>query len=132
MRFARPRRLLFSRLILVAITVAALSSCTLNVDVHDPTVIVKGGGDMQTAPANTQLTEPLSVLIADQFGQPVAHATVTWKIQSGGGTLSDTSKQTDEGGVSSVTYTTGPTAGTATIQASVGGVPPVTFTVTIT
>lgn len=132
MRFVRPRQLLLARQILLGTAIAAIAGCSLNVDVHDPTVIVKGGGDNQTAPANTQLTEPFTVLIADQFGQPVPHATVSWTIQSGGGSLSETSKQTDAGGVASVTYTTGPTPGTATIQARVGGVPPVLFTVTIT
>ena len=95
-------------------------------------MIVKQSGEPQTALANTQLTDPFKVIVVDQFGKPLVDVTVTWTILSGGGSLSETSNKTDEGGVSSVTYTTGPTAGTATIQARVSGVPPVVFTVTIT
>lgn len=57
--------------------------------------------------------------------------TVVWTVLAGGGSISETSNMTVEGGVSSVTYTTGPTAGTAQIQAKVSGIPPGVFSVTI-
>jgi hypothetical protein len=109
----------------------AVGGCSLNVDVNDPVAIIKTTDNL-TAPTNTQLTEPLSVLVTNQFGQPVANVVVSWTILSGGGALSAASNRTDEGGVSRVNYTTGATAGTATIQAQTSGIPPVTFTVTVT
>jgi uncharacterized GH25 family protein len=115
----------------IALVALSVVGCSLNVDVNDPVAIIKTT-DQQTAPTNTQLPDPLSVLVTNQFGQPVPNVTVNWTIVSGGGTLSASSDLTDEGGVSSVTYTTGPTAGTVTIQAQTSGIPPVTFTVTVT
>lgn len=133
MRLDRPRRFSAARRIVFAAAIAfATGDCSLNVEVNDPNMIVKSGGDSQTAPTNTPLPTPFSVVVVDQFGEPLMEVTVTWTILSGGGSLNETSNKTVDGGVSSVTYTTGPTAGTATIEAKVIGVPPVTFTVTIT
>lgn len=133
MSLARPRPFSAARLILSAASIVfATNGCSLNVAVNGPTVIVKYAGDNQQAPANTQLTGPLTVLVANQFGQSMKNVTVTWAIVSGGGSLSETSNQTAEGGLASVMYTTGPTAGTATIQARVSGIPPVAFGITIT
>jgi hypothetical protein len=116
--------------LLAAAILLGLGGCSLTVDVNDPVAIVKSSD--QTAPTNTQLTEPLSVLVTNQFGQPVANVVVSWTIVSGGGTLSESSNRTDAGGVSRVNYTTGATPGTVTIQAQTSGIPPVTFTITVT
>jgi hypothetical protein len=133
MKLARPRPFLAARRVLFAAAIVLTAgNCTLNVDVNGPSVIIKDAGDNQTAPRSTQLPEPFTVLVANQFGQSLKNVTVTWSILSGGGSLSETSNKTIEGGVSSVTYTTGPTAGTATIQARVSGISPVVFTVTVT
>ena len=118
-------------LLFAAVIAIGTGACSLNVEVNDPVAIVKTT-DNQTAPTNTQLNEPLSVLVTNQFGQPLANVTVSWTILSGGGTLSAESNRTDEGGVSRVNYTTGATPGTATIQARTSGIPPVTFSVTVT
>lgn len=133
MKLARSRRLLVLRRILFATAIVlAADNCSLNVDVGGPTAIIKGNGDKQTAPVNTQLTEALTVLVANQFGQPLEDIVVNWSILAGGGSLSSPTSQTDAGGVASVNYTTGPTAGTATIQARVSGVPAVVFSITVT
>jgi hypothetical protein len=120
------------RIVYVAAAVLAVSACTLNLDVNDPSVVLKRAGDGQAGPANTPLPAPFEVVVLDQFGNSLRNITVEWTILTGGGSLSETSNQTVEGGVSSVTYTTGPTAGAAQIQAKVSGIPPVTFSVTIT
>jgi hypothetical protein len=133
MNLACPRSFLAARRILLAAAIMfTAGDCTLNVDVGGPTVIIKGNGDNQTAPTNTQLTEAFTVLVANQFGQPSADITVSWTILTGGGSLTVPSDKTDAGGVAKAQYTTGPTAGTATIQAKVSGVPSVVFTVTVT
>ena len=133
MNLARPRSFIAARRILFGTSIAlAAGACTLNVDVGGPTAIIKGNGDNQTAATNTQLTEAFTVLVANQFGQSMANVSVSWTILTGGGLLTVTSDKTDAGGVAKAQYTTGPTAGTATIQAKVSGVPPVVFTVTVT
>ena len=133
MNLARPRSFLPARRILLAAAIVfCAADCTLNVDVGGPTAIIKGTGDNQTAPTNTQLPEAFTVLIANQFGQSMENVTVSWTILTGGGLLLVLGDKTDAGGVAKAQYTTGSTAGTATIQAKVSGVPPVVFTVTVT
>jgi hypothetical protein len=114
------------------VTSVAASSCTLNTDVLGPAAIIKFGGDLQSAPTNTALPEPLAVLVVTQLGEPIHNATVSWTITSGGGTLDAPSTLTNENGVASVGFTTGPTAGPVVIQARVQGVPPLTFNITVT
>lgn len=110
----------------------AIDACTLDTDVTAPGAMVKYAGDGQTQPVNTELPTPLAVIVVNQFGERIKNATVTWSIQSGGGSLSATSTLTDEAGLASVTYTTGPTPGAAIINAQVHGLLPLSFTVTIT
>lgn len=113
-------------------TLVAASGCSLNTDVSGPAAMIKSGGDQQSAPTNTALPLPLAVLVVTQFGEPIPNLTVNWAIRSGGGGLSEPSTLTNENGIASVNYTTGATAGSAVIEARVGDVPPLTFTITIT
>ena len=133
MKLVSPRRLSATRWALFAAAIAfAAGACTLNVDVNGPSVLIKHAGDTQSAAANTALPVAFEVIVLDQFGNSLKNVTVQWTILSGGGSLSETSNRTIEGGVSSVTYTTGPTAGTAQIKAKTSGIPPVVLSVTIT
>jgi hypothetical protein len=112
--------------------VAVIGACTLNTDVSAPGALLKYGGDAQTAPANTVLPTDMTVLVVNQFGERLKNVTVNWSIAAGGGTLSSNSTPTDDSGLAAVTYTTGPTAGTAVVRVQVHGPPPITFTATIT
>lgn len=132
MKLLRPRRLSKTRILFAGLIAVVAGACTLNVDVNDPSVLIKHAGDSQTGPANTALPVAFEVIVLDQFGNSLKNVTVDWIVLAGGGSVSETSNKTVEGGVSSVTYTTGPTAGTAQIQAKVSGIPPVIFSVTIT
>ena len=120
------------RLVFAAATVVAAGDCTLDVGVNNPSTIVKESGDAQSAPANTQLPVPFTILVVNQFGEMLHNVSVSWSIASGGGSLTETSNKTNESGLASTTYTTGPTPGPATVQAKVSGIPPLTFNVTIT
>ncbi|HJQ11005.1 MAG TPA: Ig-like domain-containing protein [Gemmatimonadaceae bacterium] len=120
------------RAVLLGALLAVFGACTLNVDVDDPAILVKNGGEPQSAPVNTALAQPLSVLVTTQFGKPLAGVTVNWSIAAGGGSLDQSSSQTSEGGIASVNYTTGSTPGTAQIKAEVPGLASLIFTVTIT
>ncbi len=64
-------------------------------------------GDGQLAPAGTRVAAPLLVLIQDRFGNPVPGAAVTWRVLSGGGSLSATAVPTDSAGQSQVSWTLG-------------------------
>jgi len=111
---------------------AAASGCTLNTDVSQPSALVKYGGDQQSAPVNTMLPTPLAVIVTSQFGERLNNIAVNWTIASGGGSLSSSTTQTNDSGIASVDYTTGPVAGPVVIKAQVHGIPPLTFNVTIT
>jgi hypothetical protein len=118
----------------VAVFVAfvVVSSCTLATDVNKPGAIIRYTGEGQSAPINTPLPSPLQLLVVNQFGQILKNVNVNWSIVSGGGTLSATTTLSNESGIAEVNYTTGPTAGTAIINAQVHGILPLSFTATIT
>ena len=110
---------------------AALSGCSLNTDVSAPGGLIKFSGDGQTAAPNTLLPTPLAVMVVTQFGEHIKNATVNWTIDSGGGTLSAASTLTDDSGIATVNYTTGPAPGIASVRVQVHGVRPLTFHITI-
>jgi adhesin/invasin len=116
----------------VGISILALAGCTLTTDAARPSILGYISGDVQTAAAGTALAEPLTVIVIDQYGSALSNVTVSWAIVSGGGSLSAASTPSDLNGVAQVTYTAGPTAGSATITATVAGVGTLTFTATIT
>jgi hypothetical protein len=120
------------RNVAVAISILALGGCRLTTDAPTPHTFAIISGDSQSATAGTALPQPLIVIVLDQYGGSVANVTVTWAIASGGGGLSSPSTTTDANGVTSVTYTTGPTPGSATITATVAGIGTLTFPETIT
>jgi len=120
------------RAVALVIAVAAFSGCTLNTDVTEPGALIRYSGDGQSAAINTQLPSPLQLLVVNQFGERLKSVNVTWSIVIGGGTLSTTASQTDDSGIAEVSYTTGPNAGQAIINAQVHGLRPLSFTATIT
>jgi adhesin/invasin len=89
-------------------------------------------GDGQTAPAGTELPDPLVVEVTDAFGNPIEGVTITWTPDAG--SVSQTSTVTDGSGRTSVTRLLGPTSGTQTTLASSEGLAgsPVTFSHTVT
>lgn len=126
-----PLKIQRLRALSVALIAAAANGCTLETDVSGPGGLIKYSGDMQTVTTNTTLPTPLTVLVVNQFGERLKNVTVNWTIESGGGTLSAPSSITDETGLASVDYTSGPTAGEAVIRAQVHGVPALRFHITI-
>jgi adhesin/invasin len=106
----------------VTVTSAAAASLTLN------------AGSGQTATVGTGVATAPSVLVTDQFANPVAGVGVTFTAVSGGGTVSPTTPvTTNASGIAAVTsWTLGTTAGTNTLTASAPGLTgsPVTFTAT--
>ncbi|MEP6763398.1 MAG: Ig-like domain-containing protein [Gemmatimonadaceae bacterium] len=127
-------RLPAGRLALLLLTGAFLASCGGSEGPTDPGgtpgSIVVASGQAQTGTVGTTLSVPLSVTVRDVSGNVLPNATVSWDVSPGAGTTSSGATRTDSRGVSSVTWTLGTSAGTASVTAQVGGVNPATFTAT--
>ena len=95
------------------------------------TQLVKISGDDQSAPAGSQLAEPLVVRVVDDFGNGVSGVTVEWRTCDGSG---DYNVATDGAGFASALQTTGTEAGTLCVMASSAGLTgsPVMFSYTVT
>ncbi len=97
-----------------------------------PASIVKASGDAQTATVGSVLAASPSVSVKDEFGNPVADATVTFTVTAGAGTVAASSARTNASGTASVAWTLGPRSGAQTLSATVGTLAPVTFAATAT
>ena len=95
-----------------------------------PHSLEKVSGDGQESPAGEQLAEPFVISVLDAAGAPIAGTIVTFSVTTGGGTLSDTTATTDADGRAATTLTLGSDPGTNTVEATVEGLEPVTFTAT--
>lgn len=93
-----------------------------------PQTIAKLAGDSQLGLTGTPLNDSLAVLVMGSGGSPFAGAVVTWAVTSGSATLGAPSDTTNSQGRAFTTVTVGGTSGPVAVQASVVGLPPVTFT----
>jgi subtilisin family serine protease len=87
-------------------------------------------GNNQTGPVNTALPNPVTVRVTDGNGVALGGVVVTFGVSSGGGTVSPFQVTTGTNGQASAGWTLGATVGAQTVQASVAGATPVTFTAT--
>src|SRR5262245_13405471 len=91
-------------------------------------------GDGQSATVGTAVAIAPTVIVRDQFNNPVAGVSVTFAVTAGGGTVSPaTSVTTDASGVAAAaSWTLGNTAGSNTLTATADGLvgSPVSFTAT--
>jgi cytochrome c peroxidase len=88
-------------------------------------------GNNQTALVNSPVSTAVCVVVTDANNIPVAGATVTFGIVSGGGSLTGATQTTARNGIATlVAWTTGKRAGINTLIASSPGVPSVTLTAT--
>ena len=92
-----------------------------------PNTLAVVSGNNQTAPAGTQLPLPLTVLVTDNYGNPVPNIEVTFTDNGAGGTFSTNTPTTGSNGQASVTYTLPTTPQSVTITASSTGVSSVQF-----
>lgn len=89
-------------------------------------------GNNQTAPSSTTLSEALVVKVVDQYSNAVLNISVTFSDGGAGGAFSVNPAITIANGTASVSYTTGPNAGSVTINAVVSGVAsPAVFTISV-
>ena len=84
--------------------------------------IAASSGDGQTASPNTQLTQQLTVMVTDQYGNAVSGTPVTFDDAGAGGSFSSNPVSTSSSGSASVIYTTSANTGTGTIRATAPGI----------
>ncbi|MEP6833623.1 MAG: hypothetical protein ABJB74_09520 [Gemmatimonas sp.] len=96
--------------------------------------LTKQAGDAQSAGVTTAVAVRPAVKVADQFGNAIAGATVTFAVATGGGTITGGTATTGADGIATVgSWTLGNTSGAQTLTATVPGVvTPATFSVTAT
>ena len=106
----------------VTATVEAITQ-TVTVTVQQaPVSPIAVAGNGQTATVLTALPQALQVKIEDRLGNAIPGATVSYTVVSGGGTLSAATATTTSGGLASVQWTLGRTAGTQqSVSATVAG-----------
>jgi hypothetical protein len=78
------------------------TSHAFNINPAAPASITKQGGDNQSAVLSalgTLLSNPLSVLVTDAYGNPVSGATVHWVVSAGNATLGSATSTTNSSGV---------------------------------
>ena len=99
-----------------------------------PTAIASNGGTDQSSTPGSALALPLSVLVTDASGNPVAGVEVTWSVLTGGGTVSPALSTTTADGVTTTTFILGPAEGKQRVQAGANQLQgsPVVFTATAT
>ena len=108
----------------IAAKAAGLSSLTFSETVTSGPAANIGivSGNNQSAPPNTQLSQPLSVKVTDQYGNAVPGVAVKWDDGGAGGSFSANPVTTSSNGIANDYYTTPSSAGTVTVSARVDGV----------
>ena len=84
-----------------------------------PTALSIISGDNQNGLTGKTLADPFVVEVRDQNGDPLEGVTVTFIVSAGGGSLSDTSVDTDANGLAQTALTLGNDPGTNAVEASV-------------
>ena len=93
-----------------------------------PHSLEKVSGDGRGGQVGAQLAEPFVVSVLDQDGSSLAGVVVTFSVSVGGETLSVATTTTDANGRARSTLTLGSEPGTNTVEATVKGLEPETFT----
>ncbi|HTY06289.1 MAG TPA: Ig-like domain-containing protein [Gemmatimonadales bacterium] len=99
-----------------------------------PASVTKNAGDGQTGAAGTAVGTALSVLVKDQFNNPVPGVTVTFApVGAASGSVGGGTPTTTAGGIATLgSWTLGTAAKTDSLTATAGTAAPVTFTATVT
>jgi subtilisin family serine protease len=96
-----------------------------------PSAVAIASGNAQTGRVGAPVAAPLTVRVADAFGNPVPNVSVSFRVTSGDGQLLGTTVTSDALGLAAAGgWILGPVLGANTVAASVAQLPPVTFTAT--
>jgi hypothetical protein len=111
--------------ITITASVNALNTqITANVTAGPATAVTIIGGNYQAGPAGTTLPQALTVVVTDQYGNPVSGVAVNFDDGGAGGSfLNPNPVTTDNTGTAAQGYTLPPVPGTVNITATAAGVP---------
>ena len=87
-----------------------------------PSILSIVSGDNQSGVIGEVLANPFVLEVRDENGNPLEGVTVTFAVSAGGGSLSDTSVDTDANGLAQSILTLGGDPGTNTIEVTVEGI----------
>lgn len=107
----------------------SFAGCSLDTAQEGLAVMTIVTGNQQTVQVGAAAS-PLTVRAYTADAKSIQNEPVKWAIISGGGSLSATDTLTDDTGAATVTYTAGPTTGTAMIRATAENIS-VTFNIMI-
>jgi hypothetical protein len=118
----------------VSATVAGLPAVAFSASGTEPPVptsVTANSTVIQDAEAGAPVAAPPSVIVRDQFNNPMQGVTVNFAVTTGGGTLDPASVVTNAAGVATLTHwTLGSDGGANTVTATVAGLTPVEFSAT--
>jgi hypothetical protein len=89
-------------------------------------------GNEQQGQAGTRLAQDLVVVVVDDDDNPVPGVSVTWRVESGGGTVAPRTATTGGDGRAATAWTLGPRTGEQRVEASAPGAGTVRFEATAT
>lgn len=87
-------------------------------------------GNGQTGDAGEELDNPLQVRVQDSSGKRLSGVPVSWRVVTGGGSVSASSSDTDGSGVARTRFTLGNSGQLHQVEARVGGLAAVRFSAT--
>ena len=120
------------RIRIVATVAGVTGSAAFIVQGGEPAdALEKVSGDTQSGTPGNALASPFIVEVQDEDGEPLAGHRVTFSVTAGGGSLSETSAAANANGRAETTLTLGSAPGINSVEASVTGVDPVTFSTSI-
>jgi hypothetical protein len=130
---ATPVRALSRIALFASLLIASAASCGGGDGPAAPTgtTLIKFAGDDQDGSPGDTLFFPLVVRAADAQGGPVVGRTVTFAVETGGGSLTNTQVETDALGMAETAFILGPAVGAQTVTATMRGVAPVTFSAVV-
>jgi hypothetical protein len=117
----------------LSLTLLVVPGCGDDDDPVAPPVAAEigiSGGNNQTVTRNTAST-PLEVTVEDQYDDVLAGVTVTWVVVSGSGAVASATSVTNADGEATIVFTAGATPGPVVITATVTGLAPATFAITV-
>ncbi len=85
------------------------------------TTLAVNGGQAQSGSLNTVLAAPLSVLVTDAGGNPIAARAITWAVTYGGGSVDSATSHTNAAGIATTHLTLGPSLLADTVTATSAG-----------
>jgi hypothetical protein len=105
---------------------------TATASAGDPDDIIIVSGNDQRGQAGTRLANDLVVQVVDAADNPVPGVTVTWRVESGGGSVAPRTTNTGADGRASTAWTLGSSTGEQRVEASAPGAGSVRFEATST